>query len=369
MTTRPLLMLTMIVKDEARTLARTLRSVRPFIDTYAILDTGSTDGTQDLIRQELEGVPGVVYEEPFVDFATTRNRSLALCGDAAEFVLWLDADDELKGGDALRRHLEGQPKGAPPFAYYLRMSMGGTAFDSARIVTRGSPFRFVGAVHEVLVHPAGELPAPRIDGVEVLHTVDQTSEARSRERWERDVKLLEAELIKDPGGTRSAFYLGMTLRWLGRHEEAMGALASRIALGGWAEEVYYARLSLARSARDAGRPWPEVLGYYLEAHGSAPQRAEPLYDIAMHYDRLGDHALALLFARRAYELPLPERDVLFVEAHIHAYSAADLVGAHAYWLGEFTLGEEAARKAASARPHDGRLAKNLGFYEARKKKA
>ena len=47
------LTLSMIVKDEAATIARTLRSVKPFIDRWIILDTGSTDSTSDVVREEL----------------------------------------------------------------------------------------------------------------------------------------------------------------------------------------------------------------------------------------------------------------------------------------------------------------------------
>ena len=43
--------LNMIVKDESQVIERCLRSVKPFIHAWAISDTGSTDGTQDIIRR------------------------------------------------------------------------------------------------------------------------------------------------------------------------------------------------------------------------------------------------------------------------------------------------------------------------------
>ena len=42
--------LTMIVRNEAPTIARCLAGVRRFIDTWVIVDTGSSDGTQDAVR-------------------------------------------------------------------------------------------------------------------------------------------------------------------------------------------------------------------------------------------------------------------------------------------------------------------------------
>ena len=106
-----LVTLSMIVKDEEKTLARTLASARPFIDRWVILDTGSTDGTREVIRETLAGVRGELHEEPFADFSTTRNRALDLAGTDTEFVMWLDADDELTDGAALRAFLE-QERGA-----------------------------------------------------------------------------------------------------------------------------------------------------------------------------------------------------------------------------------------------------------------
>ena len=54
--------LCMIVKDEVEFLGRCLGSVRDVIDYWVICDTGSKDGTQHLVRRELAGVPGELYE-------------------------------------------------------------------------------------------------------------------------------------------------------------------------------------------------------------------------------------------------------------------------------------------------------------------
>lgn len=106
--------------------------------------------------------------------------------------------------------------------------------------------------------------------------------------------------------------------------------------------------------------------HYLDAHTQSPHRAEPLYDLALHYGELGEHALALLFARRGADLPFPTRDTLFVEAEVYAWKMADALASSAYWMGELEMGEAAARKALRHRPDDARLRKNLDFYLARK---
>ncbi len=364
-----LLTLSMIVKDEAATIARTLRSVKPFIDRWVIVDTGSTDATRDIIHQEMADIPGELHEKPFVDFATTRNVALDLAGTSTEFILWLDADDEIENGPALRAHMmrERNARGPDREAYYVRVSIG-IMFDSARLLRARAGWRFRGVVHEVLTHPDRPPPVHRVADLIIQHHPPADAMERSRRRWERDIVLLGKAVADDPTDTRSAFYLANTYFWLQRYDEAEPAFSRRIALGGWREELFESRMMLAKIAAAKHRPWLEVQSKYLDAHLFAPHRAEPLYAIAAHHDALKQHALTFLFARRGYDLPFPKQDTLFVDEEVYTWKMADLLAASAYWIGEFDIGEEAARKAARARPKDPRLQSNLEFYLKRKTK-
>ncbi|MFJ6901462.1 glycosyltransferase [Streptomyces hokutonensis] len=68
-----------------------------------ISDTGSTDGTQDLIRKVLDGVPGELHEEPWVDFGHNRTRNIRLAHGRADYLLTLDADHVLRQDAPLPR--------------------------------------------------------------------------------------------------------------------------------------------------------------------------------------------------------------------------------------------------------------------------
>jgi hypothetical protein len=196
----------------------------------------------------------------------------------------------------------------------------------------------------------------------VRHVVGAASAERSRARWERDVELLTRESEREPDNARAVYYLGMTLSWLGRWAEAAEVLDRRIAMGGWKEEVYQARMQRALVAREQREPWPAIMDQYLRAYAVAPHRAEPLHAIALHYDAEGERGLCFLFARRGYELPYPSQDTLFVDDSVYNWRLPDLVASSGYWLGELEIGEAAARKALRARPDDPRLRKNLDFY-------
>src|SRR6267154_581520 len=85
------LCLCMIVKNESHVIRRCLRSVKPYIDSYSISDTGSTDDTMEIIREELADIPGVLTSDAWQDFGT--NRQLSLERAVGDYVFFIDADE------------------------------------------------------------------------------------------------------------------------------------------------------------------------------------------------------------------------------------------------------------------------------------
>jgi hypothetical protein len=97
--------LTMIVRNEEAVIGECLQSVLPYVDSYAIIDTGSQDQTLTLIREQLNGVPGEVRVSAWRnDFSFHRNEALALAAQIMsaekgfdDWVLFLDADEKIIG--------------------------------------------------------------------------------------------------------------------------------------------------------------------------------------------------------------------------------------------------------------------------------
>ena len=364
-----LICVSMILKDEAHCIEKTIDSCDPWVDRWCILDTGSTDGTQDLLKKKLGGKLEL-YEEPFVDFATSRNRALDLCGRASEFILMLSADEEVVEPKALRHYLL-QRLVDPSLraeAYQVKVDYPGCVYDSYRVMRSRAPWRYTGVTHEVLVRPGGNPSVDRVEGAHIIHHQDSKADSQ-QERYKRDVRLLSVEVEKNPTDTRSWFYLGLSKFWTGDNVGAIHAMQKRVELGGWGEEVFYARLIKARASCRLGLSWKNSLELYLGAHSARPSRAEPLADVAKHYHEAEDHASCVLFASRAFAIPYPTQDVLFVEKAIYDWASADYLAIHAYYLEgreNHELGMRAATHALKACPGDARMLENVRHYLTRK---
>lgn len=348
--------LVMIVKDEAAGIGATLASVKSCIDRWTVLDTGSTDGTQDLVRAALAGVPGVLYEAPIVTIAQSRNDALDLAGDACTHALILDAEETLVGGAALRAFCADQDHNAE--AYHVQIKMGGMCFDSVRLLRASAGWRYAGIAHAIPTRPGAPSAAPRVPGVSIV----EASPGRSVARWRRDKVALEAAARAHPDDARTAFYLAQTYECLGEYDWAYAGYMRRVAMGGWPEEVYEAKYRMARVSAKRGRPWPKTQQLYLDAYTHSPHRAEPLYEIALHWHRCKNHALTYLFANRGAAIPYPAQCRLFVQADVYEWRLLDLVGSSAYYVGAYAVGRAALEHLLMLCPGDPRFVKNLGFY-------
>ena len=108
---RPAICLNMIVRNEAHIVTEVLDAAAPYISFWVIVDTGSDDGTQDLIRTHMHslGIPGELHERPWRNFGHNRSEALTLAQGHADYIWVMDADDTVVGTPdftpAARRHL------------------------------------------------------------------------------------------------------------------------------------------------------------------------------------------------------------------------------------------------------------------------
>ncbi len=299
----------MIVKNESPVITRCLDSLRHVIDTWVIVDTGSSDGTQQVIQRHMEGMPGDLYERPWVNFAHNRTEALVLARGRAEYLLIIDADELLVFDPGFEMpRLEAD-------AYQIQVRSGDITYFKTQLVRDAIDWRFEGVVHEH-IYCTGPFVQQRLAGVETLRLPDG-ARARDPLTYRRDALLLEEAVLLEPQNARHMFYLAQSYADAREFSLAIDRYRRRVALGGWAEEVWYSLYRIALLTQQTGAPWPEVLCAYLAAFSFRPERAEPLFHVGFQYSARKEFALAFLFLAQAIQLPFPEGDVLFVDRNIY----------------------------------------------------
>lgn len=331
---RPRICLNMIVKNESALIGRCLASVLPLIDSWVIVDTGSTDGTQALIQHTLAHLPGQLHERPWVDFGHNRTEAVELAQaysaneTQANYILFFDADDVMHIPDGYH-----WPE-LTADACYLWLQLGNTRYVRMMMVSTRLQWKWVGVLHE---YPEATPPAQVFATLEGPSITASTEGARSVDprKYHKDAEVLAKALVKEPDNTRYQFYLAQSLRDAGEPAAALPAYLRRAEMGGFAEEQWYALLQAALLAERLGHPWPEVSERYLAAFDARPQRAEALVELARVERLRGRHARAYLYASLAWRTPLPQGDILFVDQSAYAWRAADELSIAAYWTGRF----------------------------------
>jgi|GEM_PF-5641133 len=230
----PTVSVCMIVKDERLYLPRCLAALAPWIQELVVVDTGSTDGTQEVVAKFAAENPDIrVVQADFTwcdDFSAARNASLAHA--TGEWVLVVDADEVLVVDDAEQwlANLRDRTKVA---AMMTREELNDqdetTSYVPVLRLVRNLPgLRYTGVIHESVddfVLETGERVAPAESFVRFRHYGTRSDAITQKSKITRNLLLTGRGVEKEPKSWRAWFDHGRTLLWAGRFEDAQRALA------------------------------------------------------------------------------------------------------------------------------------------------
>lgn len=380
------LVVVLMVKDEVDVIIPT---IKPFIDggidSFVLYDTGSTDGTQDRAREFFKKnnlSHAYVLEEPFVDFAVSRNRALDLAEQIfpnATFMVMPDAEWYIYNAHLLLQFCKENKKyihheNIVGGYYLIRLITTQDSHDNltARLIRCKSNARFIGPVHEFLRENKNlqmEYAMVVPDVIYFEYSPTKRGKDKSNSRWTRDAEILLEAHNANPTDARTIFYLAQTYQFLQDWEQAIEYYQKRLNVQGSPEEHYVAAYRigcaidyLLNSRTNNVYTWDNAQYYYLMAHSLRPHRAEPLIRIAYYYLGKNQKEVAFLFAYRASQLPYPKNDSLFVEKNIYDYLRYDILGQCALSVGEYQIGQNAVLKALKLNPKLSHLHHNLNLY-------
>ena len=348
--------LCMIVKNEEHVIERAMRSALRMMDTFCIVDTGSTDKTKEIIQKvsnEL-GIKGFVYDRPWVNFGHNRSEALELARVHMKWAFMLDADDILEGEIIDKSLLKDDIGG-----YYINTVQNNIIFKLLFMFNFKYNWKFVGVTHEYSdCFDSSAKIAYLPDSVFMKYSCEGNRNI-SKQKFINDIELLEKDLLNPLSKGRTLFYLAQSYRDIGNKEKAIQYYLERANFGGWIEEVYESYNNLIKLSDSID----DKLKYSWKAQNCIPDRKEAVYDI-LEYARKNNK-----YTQEIYALGLVFKDNqldtkhLFSDTYKYGWSYDDEFGLNAFYTNHFDIAYKAFNKALKTCPDNdkGRIEKNI-FY-------
>lgn len=306
-----------IVRNEAKRIERMLSScIVAGINTWVIVDTGSTDGTirriNTLAKRHQADLHLVHLEWPD-SFAVARNFALKVSADVAAPSHWLILDaDEVVVRNTGARLEDADLIHIPRYADGDHLTI-----QAPRIIRAGALCHWEGAVHECLRgDPGASWLGARSTAYEIKAFADgwrSTGNIRQNQNY----ALAMRQLDETPHDSRALFYGGLCAEGAGHRQQAINLLEARAKMyvpgDIGEEESWYAayRAAFLRALnKDLTAPF-----YLMRAYAARPHRSEPLAMLALYWRDMGYENLCQLTfpPKRAW----PASEWLFVDPTLY----------------------------------------------------
>lgn len=360
--------LCMIVKNESEIITRCLDSVRPLVDYVLIEDTGSTDGTQQIVEDWLrrENVAGALIEEPWRDFAYNRSHALEKLREIenVDYALIIDADDELRLEPefdlvAFKTELSHD-------LYDIEIRHGGASFFRPQLCSNRLAFCFKAVLHEYLEVPPAPFSRASAKGF-YIGTGGGGARNQNPRKYQDDAATLQKALQTETDSflvSRYTFYLAQSYRDCGEREKALTYYLKRAKLGYWVEEVFESLYSAAKLMEALDFPDDDVIAAHLRATKACATRAEALH-AASRFCRLKERfEEGFQYAKQGLEIPFPSAG-LFIQRSVYAWELLDELVVNGYWAGHYREALEACLRLleglALPSEHRARVGSNARF--------
>lgn len=280
---RPSIALCMIVKDEAPTLERAIRSALPVVDEIVIgIDDRTTDDSERIARQFTDAVFPFTWTD---DFAAARNRALERC--TAEWVLQLDGHEVLAPGsvESFRKMMQILPPETEAVGFRLRLQPEDNSHVGIqlRLFRNDGRIRYEGAVHNELVVDKANTVGFADIVIEHVRTHTNRTE-REAARSEMVPRRMRERLDRNPRDTKALYYLGLHAHERADYADAIGFYERYLDESTHPEERYKVLWHLGRCHY--------LLGNNAAARAVFLRGTSERWDLAECYVSLGEMALS-----------------------------------------------------------------------------
>lgn len=200
-----------IVKNQENTIQKCLNSIYESADEIAVVDTGSNDGTLEVLRINLINHSNLkLFDYEWEDnFSSVRN--FALKKATSEWIFFIDSDEVLNEKRiTLMKYLDNFENYSNSVISIYRTSKldnGKTHEYEYRIFKNEGKFKFYGYVHEEIRYLNNKIPEKIKSNIRVSHFGYLESEMKKHRKLKRNTRLLLKNIEYEPKNQRWLYLL------------------------------------------------------------------------------------------------------------------------------------------------------------------
>lgn len=328
--------ISMIVLNESKIILNCLESIVDYIDYWVINDTGSTDGTPDIIQRFFDerNKPGKLIYSKWVNFSHNRNIALEEARKHTDYVLLLDADFVVHVNDV-------DFKNKLFASGYLIRYLGGLDYKQILLINSKPEWKYHKVTHEYIdTYP--QLP---VEITELLNIDHKGNGSNRHDKFDRDISLILPELEINPDDIRYWFYLAQSYKDGKYYDDAIRCYEKRTTYPNWDEEVFYSYYQIGICKKRRGDDFYSYFGDFIKAWNVRPHRIEPLYQImdsCVNYFDSNNNTesndknstervlLGYQIGMMANNYKYPIYDLLFIEKPLYDWMYLDLLSICAF---------------------------------------
>jgi glycosyltransferase involved in cell wall biosynthesis len=351
----PKLILNTIVKNESHCILTMLQSAIKISDAIVIADTGSTDGTQDIILKfgQENNIPTYVFERPFDNFEKSRNFGMEKARDVVKelgwdpndcWTWWCDADETIVVDPKFTKNQFNKD------LYMINTYINQMKYTRNTFARVSKPFRFYGPVHEFIICDEKNLTSGLAENIHVdVKMIGASWQGNIPAKYKSHAFELEKYIDADRSDPRWIFYTAQSYHDSasipdGKEENeerlrrAMKYYKERIQrTDGYIEEIFYSQYRVATIMRVLEEPWYLTHQECLKAYSMDPLRGESIKTIIDYYLQVGEWHMAYLYTKFAKvnfhgKNPYPTR-LLFVDESLYVWKFAEAHAAACFYTG------------------------------------
>ena len=294
---KPTMCLNMIVKNESKVIFDTLMNLTKQIDFdyWVISDTGSTDGTQDMIQTFFwnKGIPGEIVNHEWQDFGHNRSKALEAAYNKTDYLLIFDADDSLHGDFKL-------PFDKKPYADRYMLKIGqGLEYVRPLLINNRKRWMFKGVLHEYLHNLEPVNQDMTVQGNYHIESGRTGNRSQNPTKYYDDAVILknayEKEMaLPDKGMSgRYAFYCARSFKDAGEkyHDDAIVWYKKVIDMQNhWNQERFYSALEIGLIYKQKNQ-MEEAVKYLLKTVEFDIDRIDGIAVAIEHFYQTGQYIL------------------------------------------------------------------------------